>query len=125
MAKLIGPDFIALQVRDLEASKQFYTEQLGLKVAERSPPDAVVFDTKPIAFAIRRPLVDLQASPHLGWGVSLWVAADDADVLHRVLADAGVTIVAPPADGPFGRFFTFRDPDGYGITVHTAGRPGA
>ncbi len=95
MAKLIGPDFIALQVRDLEASKQFYTEQLGLKVAERGPPDAIVFDTKPIAFAIRRPLVDLQASLHLGWGVSLWVAADDADVLHRVLADAGVTIVTP------------------------------
>jgi catechol 2,3-dioxygenase-like lactoylglutathione lyase family enzyme len=125
MAKLIGPDFVALQVKDLEASKRFYTERLGLKVAKHSPPDAVVFDTKPIALAIRRPIVDLQASSHLGWGVSLWVAADDADALHRTLTDAGVPIVVPPADGPFGRFFTFRDPDGYGITVHTSGRPSA
>lgn len=125
MTKLIGPDFLALQVRDLDASRQFYTERLGLTAAPHSPPDAVVFDTRPIAFALRRPLVDLDASPYLGWGISLWIAADDADALHRALADAGVTVVAPPADGPFGRFFTFRDPDGYGITVHTAGKPGA
>ena len=51
--------------------------------------------------------------------------ADDADALHRTLTDAGMPIVAPPADGPFGRFFTFRDLDGYAITVHTAGRPSA
>lgn len=25
-----GPDFVALQVRDLEASARFYTERLGL-----------------------------------------------------------------------------------------------
>ena len=28
----LGPDFIALQVRDLEASAAFYTEHLGLAV---------------------------------------------------------------------------------------------
>ena len=26
-----GPDFIALQVRDLQASARFYTERLGLR----------------------------------------------------------------------------------------------
>lgn len=41
MAKLIGPDFIALQVRDLEASKRFYIERLGLSLADRSPPGAM------------------------------------------------------------------------------------
>lgn len=84
------------------------------------PPHAVVFDTKPITFAIREPLVDLNKVPQLGWGVVLWLAADDADALHASLVQAGVTILAPLADGPFGRFFTFSDPDGYGITVHTA-----
>lgn len=110
-------------MKDLDASKRFYTEHLGLKTVEHSPPDAVVFDTKPIAFAIRRPLVDLGLSSHLGWGVSLWIAADDADALHRALANIGVVILAPPVDGPFGRFFTFRDPDGYGITVHAVAKP--
>jgi catechol 2,3-dioxygenase-like lactoylglutathione lyase family enzyme len=28
--KLMGPDFIALQVRDLDLSKRFYTEHLNL-----------------------------------------------------------------------------------------------
>jgi catechol 2,3-dioxygenase-like lactoylglutathione lyase family enzyme len=34
MAKVIGPDFISLQVKDLEASKRFYTEHLGLSLAD-------------------------------------------------------------------------------------------
>jgi predicted enzyme related to lactoylglutathione lyase len=119
MARLIGPDFLALQVRDLDASKKFYMERLNLVPAERSPPEAVVFDTKPIPFAIRKPLVDLSDS-RLGWGVSLWLACDDIEVLHRDLTAAGVPIIAPMLDGPFGRFFSFRDPDGYGITAHQA-----
>ena len=120
MAKLLGPDFIALQVHDIEASRHFYTERLGLVPAGRSPPDAVVFDTKPIPFAIRKPMVDLSATDRLGWGVSLWIACDDADALHESLAAAGVPILTAPAESPFGRFFVFRDPDGYAITAHTA-----
>ncbi|QRN94369.1 antibiotic biosynthesis monooxygenase [Archangium violaceum] len=120
MTKLIGPDFIALQVRDLEASRRFYTEHLGLTPVPHGPPDAVVFDTHPIPFAIRRPLVDLALVDRLGWGLSLWLASDDADGLHERLVGARVPILAPPANGPFGRFFSFRDPDGYAITVHTA-----
>lgn len=116
MAKLLGPDFIALQVRDLAASRAFYTERLGLAPAPESPPGAVVFQTDPIPFAIREPAVDLDDANKLGWGVSLWIACDDADALHaRVPADASPT---PVADGPFGRFFVFHDPDGYAVTVH-------
>ena len=118
MPKLIGPDFIALQVRDLEVSKRFYLERLGLTPAQRSPPDAVVFEIKPIPFAIRKPMVNLDATSKLGWGVSLWIACDDVEGLHLSLVDAEVTITTPPADGPFGRFFVFLDPDGYAVTAH-------
>jgi len=118
MAKTVGPDFIALQVADIARSKRFYTEQLGLEPADRSPPDAVVFKTTPIPFAIRKPLAPLEAANRLGWGVSLWINVTDADDLHRQLSDAGVTVVAPPADGPFGRFFVVSDPDGYALTLH-------
>ena len=119
-AKLIGPNFIALQVRDLEASKAFYVERMGLTPSPQSPPGAVVFKTEPVPFGIRKPLVDLDATGLLGWGVSLWIAATDADVLHAQLSEAAVPIVLPLANGPFGRFFAFRDPDGYTITVSTA-----
>ncbi|WP_263384532.1 VOC family protein [Granulicella arctica] len=118
--QVIGPSFIALQVRDLEASRKFYLEQVGLTASPHMPPGAVIFEAKPIPFAIRTPMVDLDATSKLGWGVSFWMAATDADALHAELVEKGVSIVLPPADGPFGRFFSFRDPDGYGITVHTA-----
>ena len=29
-----------------------------------------------------------------------------------------LTIVSAPIDGPFGRTFTFADPDGYQVTLH-------
>ncbi len=58
MARILGPDFLALQVRDLEASRTFEAH--------------------------------------------------------------GVPIVQQPFDGPFGRTFSFVDPDGYTITVHGA-----
>jgi predicted enzyme related to lactoylglutathione lyase len=119
MSKLIGPDFISLQVRDLEASKLFYTKHLSLSLADRSPPGAVLFDTTPIPFAIRTPMIDLSASERLGWGVSIWLACDDADSFHERLKNAGVTILSPLQDGPFGRFFTFQDLDGYAVTLHT------
>ena len=118
--QVIGPSFIALQVRHLEVSKKFYLEQIGLTASTHMPPGAVIFETKPIPFAIRTPMVDLDATSKLGWGVSLWIAATDADALHAQLVEKGVPILLPPADGPFGRFFSFRDPDGYAITVHTA-----
>lgn len=118
MSKLLGPDFIALQVRDLAAARHFYTEQLGLELAPHSPPGAVVFRTAPMPFALRTPLVDLDASQHLGWGVALWFLADDADALHDTLVANNVQIAQPPQDGPFGRQFAFVDPDGYQVTVH-------
>ncbi|MFB9834287.1 VOC family protein [Actinoallomurus acaciae] len=113
-----GPDFVALQVRDLEASARFYTERLGLARAAVSPPGAVVFATEPVPFAVREPMVDLDATDRLGWGVALWLKADDVDKLHDDLASHGVTIVTAPSDGPFGRTFAFADPDGYVVTLH-------
>ena len=116
-----GPDFLALQVSDLDAAAAFYETRLGLRRAAVSPPGAVVFDTTPIPFAVRMPLpgVDIAAArPRPGLGVALWLHADDAQKLHDDLAAAGVAILAPPTDGPFGRTFAFADPDGDAITVH-------
>lgn len=116
--KVIGPDFIALQVGDLEASAAFYSEQLGLERAPQSPPGAVVFTTIPIPFAVREPAIDLRAVDRLGWGVALWLKADDPQALHDRLVLAGVRIITEPFDGPFGRTFVFADPDGYAVTIH-------
>jgi predicted enzyme related to lactoylglutathione lyase len=123
MPHLIGPDFIGIQAEDLDAARTFYTEVVGLKVAADSPPGAVVFETKPVPFAVRTPLVDLKQADRLGWGVAIWFGCDDADALHDHLVEHGTPIVFAPKDGPFGRYFAFRDPFGYTITPHTVAHP--
>lgn len=121
MPFLKGPDFIALQVRDLEASRRFYSEIVGLKLAPQSPPDAFVFATEPVAFAIRKPLVNLDAVSQLGHGVALWFLTEDAIAFHEHLKEHSIPIVRGLEESPFGNTFTFRDPDGYLITVHDRG----
>ncbi|ALE04477.1 glyoxalase (plasmid) [Arthrobacter sp. ERGS1:01] len=115
---ITGPDFIALQVRDLEKAADFYENTVGLNRAPFSPPHAVVFDTQP-TFAIRdpEPGVDLE-SGKLGLGVALWLHDPEAVALHQTLAEAGTTIVREPFEGPFGMTFVFQDPDGYTVTIH-------
>ena len=120
MTTPIGPDFIALQVRDLAASSKFYKEILGFKAAAQSPPGAVVLNTAPVPLALREPLRPLPEAGPLGVGMVLWIACDDADALHDLIVKRGGTILSPLADSPFGRFFVAGDPDGYAITFHTA-----
>lgn len=118
-----GPDFISLQVRDLDRSAAFYERYLGLTRNPAGPPHAVVFATQPIAFAVRDALpgVDLDAVEQLGAGIAVWLHAPDAQEIHDALAEDGATIVTAPFDGPFGRTFTFADPDGYQVTLHSQG----
>lgn len=120
MTTPIGPDFIALQVRDLAASRKFYFEVFGFEAAPQSPPGAAVFKTAPIALALREPLRALPEAGPLGTGMVLWVACADADALYDLIVKRGGTILSPLADGPFGRSFVAADPDGYAITFHTA-----
>ena len=112
-----GPDFISLQVRDMSLSADFYETFLGL-TRQPGPPHAVVFDTKPIAFAVREAVVDLDSIGQPGQGMALWMHATEVQAIHDALATAGTPIVFEPMDGPFGRTFTFADPDGYHVTLH-------
>ena len=115
-----GPDFISLQVRDLAASQAFYERHLGLVRSPAGPPHAVVFTTEPVAFALRDTLpgTDLASLPQPGLGVAVWLHATEVQAIHDSLVADGRTIVSAPVDGPFGRTFTFADPDGYHITLH-------
>jgi predicted enzyme related to lactoylglutathione lyase len=115
-----GPDFISLQASDLDASQAFYEQYLGLVRSPAGPPHAVVFQTTPIAFALRDvvPGTDLAAGPRPGLGAAIWLHATDVEAVHDALLADGHPIVSAPVDGPFGRTFTFADPDGYHVTLH-------
>ena len=115
-----GPDFISLQARDLDASQAFYEQYLGLVRSQAGPPHAVVFETTPIAFALREVVADtdLAAAARPGIGAAIWLHATDVQGIHDALVADDHAIVSAPIDGPFGRTFTFADPDGYHITLH-------
>ncbi|MER5970963.1 VOC family protein [Streptomyces sp. NPDC002055] len=117
---IAGPDFVALQVHDLEAAAAFCEQRLGLRRAAVSPPHAVVFDTEPSPFAVREllPGVDLADVPRPGLGVVLWFRTPDAHQLHDRLVAAGVKILEPMAGSPFGPKFSFEGPEGYALTAH-------
>lgn len=109
--------FVSLQVSDLEVSRQFYTDILGFRPSAQTPPDACVFATHSGAiFTIRKPLVDLKATSHLGWGVGLWFAIPELDAfLQRIEGKA--TLVRGLQPTPFGNTAIIADPDGYWLTL--------
>lgn len=85
-----GPDFISLQVDDLERAAAFYADTIGIPRAAVSPPHAVVFDTRPIAFAVRDAVPGAQLDPAMaGRGVALWFHDPEGRALHARLVDAG------------------------------------
>jgi predicted enzyme related to lactoylglutathione lyase len=104
----------------LSAGSPVTEHYLGLVRSQAGPPHAVVFDTKPIAFALRAivPGTDLTSVAQPGIGAAIWLHSTDVQAIHDALVADGHSIVSAPIDGPFGRTFTFADPDGYQVTLH-------
>src|SRR6202011_5828066 len=98
-----GPDFISLQARDLDASQAFYEQYLGLVRSQAGPPHAVVFETTPIAFALRDTVAgtDPASDTQPGIGTANSLHATDVQAIHDALVADGHTIVSAPIDGPF------------------------
>jgi predicted enzyme related to lactoylglutathione lyase len=118
MARLLGPDFLSLQVRDLSASRAFYTKLLGFEVDPRFDTDEfVLFETSTIPFGLAQ-TAERSSNLEAGRGVALWLDCDNVDALHARLQEAGVEVLRPPFDGSFGRTLVFADPDGYRITAN-------
>ncbi len=114
---MIQLTFASLQVSNLEASKEFYTQKLGFEI-DNANPQACVFkyNQGQASFAIRTPLEPLEEK-ELGIGVALWFAVNEnVDELKEKLATNGVTTAGPIIETPFGRAFHVKDIDGYKLT---------
>ena len=109
--------FASLQVRDLEASKDFYTQKLGFEI-DNSNPQAYIFkyNQDQASFAIRTPLEPLEGK-ELGVGTALWFAvSENLDELNALYKSKEIDSVGPIFDTPFGRAFHLKDIDGYKLT---------
>lgn len=109
--------FASLQVINLEASTNFYTNKLGFEI-ENANPQACVFkyNKGQASFAIRTPLEPIEGK-ELGVGVAIWFAVtEDVNLLKEKFVSNGVTSVGPIIETPFGRAFHVKDLDGYKLT---------
>jgi lactoylglutathione lyase len=109
--------FASLQVKDLEASKNFYTQKLGFEIGDTNPQACIFkYNKGEASFAIRTPLEPIEGK-ELGTGVALWFAVNDnVDELKAQLIANGVTTAGPIIETPFGRAFHVKDIDGYKLT---------
>jgi len=93
--------FIVEYVADIEASKRFYEDVLGLEV-QRYHPVFVQFETFAIA---SDQSMDGTNKPELYWLV------DDAEAAFNALSQKA-EVHMPPTPQPFGIVFSIKDPDG-------------
>lgn len=115
-----GPDFISCK-RATSTHRRRSTSSTSASSARRPDLRTPLYSKqKPIAFALREvaPGTDLASMAQPGIGAAIWVHATDVQSIHDALVADGHTIVSAPIDGPFGRTFTFADPDGYYVTLH-------
>ena len=113
--------FPILATNDLPRLLAFYRDLLGGTVTFQFPAP----DGEPAYVG-----VDIGAS-HLGIGsdpqgsapegrqrFALWIYVDDCDTVVEALRTAGVTVVAPPGDQPWGeRVARVHDPDGNEVII--------
>jgi catechol 2,3-dioxygenase-like lactoylglutathione lyase family enzyme len=111
---------IILFVEDLQRSRVFYHEVLGLDV-EFEDDDSIGFKIEGLAFIVLqvdRARVQLQgeptATPRAGATAFLTTFTDNVDALHADLAERRIHFFQPPTDQPWGmRTAYFKDPDGH------------
>ncbi|WMN13013.1 VOC family protein [Marivirga salinae] len=111
-------EFASLQVRDLKASTEFYTQKLGFELSEMNNPEATIFkfNKGEASFAIRTPIGSIE-NQELGNGVSVWFAIDEKiEDLKIRLQQNGVTILGDIMQTPFGKALHIKDLDGYKLT---------
>jgi len=117
------PCWIDTEQPDPEAAARFYGELFGWEFSNAAPPGAPAYL---IATLDGADAAAIAAGPEPArWNT--YIAVDDADEAVRQTADAGGSVLAPPADaGPAGRTASVADPQGAEFRLWQAGRrPGA
>ncbi|HEY2794210.1 MAG TPA: VOC family protein [Micromonosporaceae bacterium] len=110
-------DAITLFVEDLEASKEFYRDVLGLPIAFEDPDSAVFNFANTMVNLLHAPAVpELIGPAEAGRGVRsvFTIGVEDVDAVCDELSSRGVKLLNGPMDRPWGiRTASFQDPAGY------------
>jgi catechol 2,3-dioxygenase-like lactoylglutathione lyase family enzyme len=106
-------DHLNLPVRDLDRSRRWWVESLGLKVEFEVPNTRTVALNDEAGFAIF-----LQEKPGAqSNGIALWLQVDDVDATHAAWSARGVKFTHGPQKNFWGYGAELADPDGYLIRL--------
>ncbi len=109
---------ITLVCRDVAATEAFYVGRFGAESVAGASGDALT-----LRLPGGGPLLALRggATETSGDAIELTLQVGDVDLLWRTLQDDHIADVSDVADGPQGRSFTLRDPDGRLLRVTAFG----
>ncbi len=119
---LIGLDHIVLCVRDVEKTRAFYSDLLGMDPREERPGKwALHFGSQKISLQDEASLPEIARGTTPGSANFCLLAEDSVDILVDRLRTRGIEILAGPDErvGAMGtiRSVYFRDPDGNLVEV--------
>jgi predicted enzyme related to lactoylglutathione lyase len=107
---------VLLHPTDFERSFRFYAESLGLHIYREWGRGS----TRGVVFFLGGGFLELSGSSRtrVSESIGLWLQVRDVEAVGRGLEEAGVDIIEPPTDKPWGlREMQARDPDGLSIMI--------
>ena len=116
-------DYTVIFVRDMAAMRRFYEDVIGLELQRELSPNWLEYQLGGNTLALARPSLTASDAPVPAGSAALQLAfrvsAAEVDACADELVRAGVALVSPPTDRPFGhRTLFFRDPDGNLLEVY-------
>ena len=120
---------VALTVKDLETSVDWYCNAIGFVVDKRHERDGVSTSVSMKAGAVRILLNQDDGAKGFerekGIGISLFfTTVQDIDALAERIKAEGSVLDTEPTDTPWGtRVFRVRDPDGFALTISSEATP--
>ena len=113
--------FTMYSVNDLTRARQFYEQDLGLKMTQEFNGQWIEYDLAGGCFAITSMLKD-QVKPSANSGGSIAFEVDDVDTLVAQLKEKGHTILREPFSSPVCRMAVVMDTEGNAVMLHKLNR---
>ena len=116
---------VSLFVRDLETSRAFYVDLLGMEVVQRLTGDNFIFlrSRAGTPIALRPKSGDTAEATPPSVAFELAFEVDDVDATRQDWISRGVPVLSEIEDIGAGRMFLARDPDGNTIGVSQLHEP--
>ncbi|MCH8266748.1 MAG: VOC family protein [Acidobacteria bacterium] len=103
---------IHVWVKDVNSTKAFYRDKLGLTVTSERAGEVVEFEGGSLWFGKARFSGPIQTN-----GITIGIHADSVAAAYRALQQKGIDIAHPPEQHGERWAIFFEDPDGYKVEV--------